>query len=537
MRKYLDQLGVKGVPFMTRTFQNDAVAGFLVFLIALPLSLGIAKASGFPPIAGLYTAIIGGIVVAHFAGAVLTVKGPAAGLIVVVLGAVETLGGGNAFLGYQLTLAAIVAAGVLQILFGYLNLGKYSEFFPTSAVHGMLASIGIIIISKQIHTVLGVNPVGKSPLALLAEIPSSIATLNPQIALIGLLSLLVLFIMPKIRLNWLRKVPAAFVVLVFAIPTGIYFELNTNHSYILGSVYQVDPSAVLVSLPNNILEGLTFPNFSQILSLTSLKFILMFALIGSLESVLSAKAIDMIDPYKRKSDFNKDLIAVGIGNTLAGFIGGLPMIAEIVRSSANINNGAQTRWANFFHGFFLLAAVAAIPNFISLIPNAALAAMLVYTGFRLASPKEFAKTLEIGRDELLVFVVTIIATLATDLLLGIVIGIGVELAINRFWGIPLKALFSAHAEITEEENGTRLKVKDAAIFSNYMLIKSKYFDKLPHKGLILIDLHDAKVVDHTFLEHLEELKTEWEADNCHVEIVGLENHECLSKHPLCTRRC
>jgi MFS superfamily sulfate permease-like transporter len=536
MKNLLDKVSADGIPFMMRNLQKDAISGFLVFLIALPLSLGIAKASGFPPIAGLYTAIIGGIVVSFFAGSMLTIKGPAAGLIVVVLGAVEAFGNGNALLGYQLTLATIVVAGLIQVVFGLFNFGKYSEFFPSSAVHGMLASIGIIIISKQFHVALGVTPEAKNPLALLAEIPSSFMKMNPEIAIIGLGSLAILFILPKIKNEIIRKIPGAFVVLLFAVPLGLYFELYQNHAYVLGSMYQINPDEVLVNLPSNFLDGITFPNFSQIFSLTALKYIIMFALIGSLESVLSAKAIDMIDPYKRKSDFNKDLVAVGIGNTVAGLIGGLPMISEIVRSSANLNNGAQSRWANFFHGFFLLVSVATIPHLIHLIPNAALAAMLVYTGFRLASPKEFSKTLEIGWDELVVFVVTIVATLATDLLMGIAIGIAVELAIDLIWGVPVKSLFRAHAEIIEEEKGTRLVVKDAALFSNYMLIKSKYFDKLPHRGLIMIDLHEARVIDHTFLEHLQELKEDWESDNCHVEIVGMEKHECLSNHPLCARR-
>ncbi len=536
MKENLDHVGAKGVPLLTRTLKKDAIAGFLVFLIALPLSLGIAKASGFPPIAGIYAAIVGGIVVSFFAGSMLTIKGPAAGLIVVVFGAVEALGNGNAALGYQLTLATIVIAGLIQIAFGLMNLGKYSDFFPTSAVHGMLASIGIIIISKQIHVALGVTPEAKSPLTLLAEIPHSFINMNPEIAIIGLGSLAILFVLPKIKIQWVRKIPAAFVVLLFAVPLGIYFELDMSHAYVLGNIYQVNPQDVLVNLPSDFLAGITFPNFSQLLSVTSFKYIMMFALIGSLESLLSAKAIDMLDPYKRKANLNKDLVAVGIGNTISGLIGGLPIISEIVRSSANINNGGQTRWANFYHGFFLLVAVVSIPHLIHLIPTAALGAMLVYTGFRLASPKEFSKTYSIGWDELVVFVVTIIATLATDLLLGIAIGIVVELAIDLIWGVPLKALFTAHADIIEEKDGVRLVVKDAALFSNYMLMKSKYFDKLPHKGRIVIDLHEAKVIDHSFLEHLEQFKEEWEAEDCHVEIIGLDQHDSLSSHPLAARK-
>jgi len=520
-----------GIAGLAENWKSDMLSGFLVFLIALPLCLGISMASGFPPIAGIFTAVIGGLVVSFFGGSNLTIKGPAAGLIVIALGAVEELGKGDPLVGYKLAIAVVVVAGVVQIVFGLLKLGVLGDFFPSAAVHGMLAAIGIIIASKQIHTMLGVKPEGKEALHLLAEIPHSISTMNPEIAIIGFVSLLILFTLPLIKNKYVKMIPAPLVVILTAIPLGMYFDLQHEHKYLFldSHEYSIGPK-FLVTLPDNMYSAITFPDFSQIFSGTSIKYIIMFALVGSLESLLSSKAIDTLDPFKRKSNMNRDLLGVGVGNTLAGLVGGLPMISEIVRSSANINNGAKTWWSNVFHGMFLLIFVAFFPMLIHQIPLAALAAMLIFTGYRLASPKEFFKTYMVGKEQLLIFLVTIIVTLATDLLLGIGAGILAKFLVHLYFGLPFKSAFKPIFRVDQpSENVYQIDVFHSAVFSNFIQFKKK-LDELPRKAKIIVDFDNCKIVDHTVLENLHQYKHDYEHDGGTFEIKGLEHHKKLSNH-------
>ncbi len=525
-----------GIAGLLQNFQSDLLAGFLVFLIALPLCLGISMASGFPPVAGIFTAIIGGLVVSLFMGARVTIKGPAAGLIVIALGCIEELSAGrDPMLGYQLAIAVITISGVVQIAFGLLRAGILADFFPTAAVHGMLAAIGIIIASKQLHIMVGVDPAAKTPLGQIGELPHSFAHFNPEIALIGVLSLLVLILMPKIRHPLVRKIPAALVVLVASIPLGLYFDLEHPHIYSFGGAeYKLGPEFLVKKL-DNLLATVTFPDFSMITSWVSIKWIIAFALVGSIESVASAKAVDTLDPYKRKSDFNRDLLAVGIGNTASGLVGGLPMISEIVRSSANINNGAKTRWANFFHGVFLLGFVVLAPGLIHMIPKAALAAMLVFTGFRLGHPREFINTWKIGKEQFLIFFVTIAVTVGEDLLLGIFAGILTKLVINIVRGVPFGAMFKPDFEARDAGTTTTVTVRQAAVFSNFIGLKSA-LEKIPTTQNVVIDFAATRLVDHTTMERLHELTRDFENEGRTLTLVGLEHHAPTSAHPLAARR-
>lgn len=521
---------------LNKALKSNFISGFLVFLIALPLCLGIAKASGFPPIAGIYTAIIGGLIVTFLTNAPLAVKGPAAGLIAIAISAVDELGGSDHVLGYKLTLAIVVVSGVVQVLFGFIKLGKLGDMFPVAVLRGMLAAIGIIIISKQIHIVMGVVPEAKSSLALLAEIPHSIIHANIEVAAIGFFSLMLLFLHPLVKKGFIKKLPAPLLVLAFAIPLGFVFDLSHEHDYDIGSLhFHIDPEQLLVRLPDSFLSGITFPDFSQITSLTSIKYIIMFALVGSIESVLSAKAVDAIDPKGRTTNLNQDLVAIGIGNTIAGFIGGLPMISEIVRSSANINNGAKGKMSNFFHGLFLFLFVWLAAAVIKSIPNAALAAMLVYTGFKLAAPKEFKRINSIGLDQILLFMTTLIVTLWTDLLLGVIVGILLKVIIELVQGVELKKMFNLDTQVLNTNDGMMIKLTGIASFLNYLKFK-KLIDEQPKNQKITLDFNGTSFVDHTFLNNVHQIQNEFSKQGGELIKTGFNHHNFQSDHDLAARK-
>jgi MFS superfamily sulfate permease-like transporter len=501
MKKHFHKIPKDGIAGLQENIREDALSGFLVFLLALPLSLGIAKASDFPPIMGLITAMVGGVFVSLIAGSPLTIKGPAAGLIMIVAGSVSEL-------GWNMALGAIVVAGLLQILFGIIRLGALVDFFPLSAVNGMLAAIGIIIISKQIHILIGINPVnaaGKSlvdPFELMAALPGSFSHLNQEASIVGLISLLIVFVWPAMKQPLLKKIPAPLMVLLVAIPLSQFLGVKQ-----------------LIHFDKNFTETLKlnvdFGAWPQ--STTFIKYTLMFAIVGSLEALLTLKAIDMMDPFRRKSNANRDLIAVGAGNIIAGSLGGLPMISEVARSSANVSSGAKTRWANFFHGIFILIFLLFNMQFSDLIPTAAMAAMLIGVGYKLAGPDAFSQMFKIGKEQFIVFFTTIAVTLATDLLIGIAAGIFCKLMVQLYMGAPLNSMFKAQTSI----NNNTLTISGAAVFSNWLGIK-KQIDLLNLQQKAVIDLAACKLVDHSVIDNLYHLKSEFSLAGGELEIIGLK---------------
>jgi len=513
---------------------EDLKSGFLVFLIALPLCLGIALASGFPPIGGVITAIVGGILTSLLGSARLTIKGPAAGLIVIAIGCVTELGQGDPVGGYKRALAVGVVAAVIQIGFALFRVATAGVAISPSVVHGMLAAIGVIIISKQSHVLLGVTAQSKEPLDLLAEIPNSILHMNPEIAIIGGISLLILFGMPLLPFRWTKKVPAPLIVLLFAVPMGLLFDLGHDHVYrFWGDNYQIGPKS-LVTLPGSILDAIAFPDFSQITSAVSIKYIFMFALVGTIESTLTVLAVDAMDPERKPSDLNRDLLALGVGNLVAASIGGLPMISEVVRSKANVDSGARSSWANFFHGSFLLAAVALAPGMLHHIPLAALAAMLVFTGTRLASPREFNHAWKIGPDQLLLFTTTLVVTLATDLLVGVGVGLSLKILLHWIRGASPRTLVGTRIERSEQGHELRLTLQGAAAFPSLLKVRNELKNLDSKVETVVIDLAQVRLVDHTFLNRLDAMSAE--LSSAKVVIEGLDEMRASSRHPHAVRR-
>lgn len=519
-------------------WRSDIVSGFLVFLIALPLSLGVAVASGFPPMAGVISAIIGGLLVSRINGSSLTVVGPAAGLIVVIFASVQNLGLGDMPAGYRYTLAAIVISGVLQIVLGHFKAGRLAAFFPASVVHGMLAAIGIIIMAKQLPVMLGLQV--ETPGTMLRAILQLLhvqAFFVPKIALIALFALCILIGWPKLQHPVLKKIPAPLLVILLGIGLGYLFDLRhfqPDTLFNLPGTIDIN-GPFLIAIPDSLAASIFLPDFSKAASPAFWESVISICLVGSLETLLSSAAVDKLDPEKRYSDLNKDLQAIGIGNTLSGMIGGLPMIAEIVRSSANIDYGAKSGWSNFWHGGFLLLFVLLFPHIIDSIPLASLAALLVYIGFRLASPQAFAKTLDLGREQLFIFVATIVGVLATNLLVGVMLGIAAKLLIHAVRGVPIKNVLSISYHIhREHEHGYRIKVDGSAIFSNFIALKSE-LAMLPKGKSIVFDLADVYLIDHTVMDFIHAYRDDYIAHNGRCEIHGLSEHAAASGHRLAAR--
>lgn len=537
----------------------DIVAGFLVFLIALPLCLGISVASGFPAINGVFTAIAGGILCGLFSNSELTIKGPAAGMIAIVLGCVlefQQLDPVN----YLKYVAAVgVISGAIQILFAVLKAGKLADSFPSAVIHGLLASIGLIIIGKMLYPLLGLrgnrSEHGYEAYELLPEHLSQYAW---QVALIGVVSLAILFIYPllKKRLKICQIVPAQMVVLLVGVPLTLFLFKNfddgkghcdreyplTHHEEVLNeeNANKIKPKyGLLVSVPTtteDLQKAMIFPDFSLLGSTVTWKWILMFTLVGTLESLLSAKAVDTLDPWKRKSNLNRDLFAVGFANTAVAAIGGLPMISEIVRSSANKDYGARTRLSNMFHGIFLLISILALPAVLNKIPVACLAAMLIYAGCRLANYKEFLHMLHIGKEQLFIFVATIAGVLATDLLIGVGIGILAKFLVEILNGVSIPDFFRMPTTIQQvSDDKVVVQLHGSAVFSNWIMLKRK-LDQLTQYREIVIECSAAHLIDHTVMARLNEFQHDLAMEQRSLSVIGLDRMRSLSHHPLAVHK-
>jgi len=519
---------------------KNIFSGFVVSLIALPLGLGLAIASEAPPISGIIAAVVGGCIVSILGGSNVTITGPGNGLVIVLLSAITTLGNGDLYQGYLFTLAAIVFSGVLMLGLGFLKMGRLADFFPASAIEGMLAAIGLGILAKQFHIMIGQNGEQGSIIALLLQIPKGIfelsETLNPSewiAATIGIVSLLIMIFYSKIRNVYFQLIPAPMWILILSIGFSYSFSW-------LNLPYPMEAS-FLVRIPENVLSSIAFPDFSIILQGNFIGSVFAITLIASIESLLSIKAVDKLDVENRRSNVNRDLKALGTATVVSGLLGGLNVVTVIARSSINVNNGATNRSANFFHALFLIAFVFLFQEQLRKIPLAALAAILVYTGYKLATPKTLRKVAKIGKEQIVIFLTTLLTTLFTNLITGISAGILVTLVIhillNKSFSLFFSHLLKPNILLFKEQDGGNyyISVKYFCSFLNFYKLKNK-LDAVSETENVVLDFSMSNFVDHTVMEGLENYTDTFAKKGGSIEIIGLDKHDADSKHPFAIRK-
>ncbi len=479
-----------------RDLKYDFPASIVVFLVALPLCLGIAMASGAPLFAGILTGIIGGIVVASISGSPLSVSGPAAGLTVIVLGAIEKLG------AYETFILAVLIAGAIQLVLGIIKAGMIGNYFPSAVILGMLAAIGITIILKQIPLAFGLTETNAFDFehgGITAFTNTILSSVNWGATIICFLSLAVLIFWPSIKM--LNKIPAPLVVVLLGVGLGFAFQ---------GTSFALNPDH-FVSIPvvSSIAEfqGLfIFPDFTQILNKEVWIVAFTIAIIASLETLLSIEAVDKLDPLKRNSPTNRELVAQGIGNMTSGLLGGLPMTSVIVRSSANANAGGRTRQSAILHGLWLLVALLAIPSIINLIPLAGLAAILLHTGFKLAKPALFKQMMKKGLDQFIPFVVTVVAIVLTDLLTGV--GIGILVATFYILRANMHNAYHLNIKSTDQEDKETaiITLAEEVTFLNKAPIQQKLYNLPKSVKSIVIDGQKSKFIDKDVIDVIKDFE-------------------------------
>ncbi|NND94613.1 MAG: SulP family inorganic anion transporter, partial [Flavobacteriales bacterium] len=523
--------GFKG---LVENWQSDLIAGVSVALIALPLSLGIALAAGAPAMAGVISAIIGGIVTTLYRGGHISVNGPAKGVIGVILLGIALMddGSGQAF---NYVLAAVVVSGAIQSLLGLLRLGRFADIFHTSVIHGILAAIGIIIVAKQIHVAMGTHSDSTSIVQNLIDAVVRIPQANPFVLIISLAGLLLLLFHSRISSRIFHILPAPMWVVALSIPFVYWFDFFEQQTLsFFGIAYEVGPH-LLLDIPNNIMDSVMHPNFSKIDTIEFWTTTLSMLIITSIESLAIAKAVDKIDPYKRKTDLNKDLTGIGLSTMVAGLIGGLPIIAVIIRSTVNIHNGAKTKWSNLYQGVLLLIFIVALSPVMRQVPLCAFAILLVYTGFKLASPAVFKQTYKQGIEQLIFFLGTMILTLFTNLLIGLLGGLLLalithmllaRLSISQFFNM----VYNSRTKLIKHSNGSfDLKIRGVANFLGILNL-GKLVAQIPSGANVNIDLSRTRLVGMTYMDYLIEFSKMQNDTGGSVSLSGLDSHVSSSTH-------
>ncbi|MBC7842936.1 MAG: SulP family inorganic anion transporter [Gemmatimonadaceae bacterium] len=490
---------LSATPSLRDSWRADLPASLVVVLVALPLCLGIALASGAPLAAGIVSGVIGGIVVGLLSNSQLMVSGPAAGLTAIVFSGIVSLG------SFEHFLVAVVIGGVLQIGFSIVRAGVIGYYIPSAVIKGMLAAIGIILILKQIPHAVGFDADFEGDETFLqANAQNTFSALGHQLqqiqlgaVLIATLSLLILIVWSRPAFKKLKIVPAPLLVVLLGIGLNLLFA-QYFPALAIRSTHLV--SLPVAERPSDWLTFFKLPEWSAIASLNTWRVGLTLAIVASLETLLSLEATDKMDPFKRESDTNRELLAQGVGNTLSGLVGGLPITGVVVRSAANIDAGARTRWSAIVHGILLLVSVLAIPRVLNLIPLSALAAMLLYTGFKLASPALFRTSWSLGWSQFTPFVVTVVAIVMTDLLIGIGVGLAIAafFILGQYLRQPALRVVSPKGAVL-----TRYQLPDQATFLSKANIE-RTLSELPDGSRIEIDGTNTARFDYDVLEQLHE---------------------------------
>ena len=495
-------------------WKKDFQSSVVVFLVALPLCLGIALASNAPLASGLYAGIIGGLVVGFFSGSASSVSGPAAGLAVIVAGSIATLGSFEAFA------LAVMLSGILQIIFSLVKGGVVGDYFPSSVIKGMLAAIGILLILKQFPHAVGYDAdyMGDESFEIgqgentFTQIFSAFRLFHPGAVVVSLLSLAIMLSWEKRAarsIKFFELIPGALIAVFFAVLVNYIFSLTVPDLVIQGDH--------LVSLPfqgglTDFVQGFRLPDWSQIYNPKVYTVAITIALVGSIESLLSLDAADKIAEGGRVSNKNRELLAQGIGNALSGLIGGLPVTAVIVRSSANVNAGAKSRLSAIFHGLWLLLCVVLIPTLLNKIPLAALAAVLLLVGYKLTKVELVKKMYAKGKGQFIPFAVTILAILFTNLLMGIFIGVIV--------GFFFVIRSNIHKSIVMVEDGGLYLIKfykDVSFLQKPKL--QRLLNEIPEGSTVIIDGSMSVYVDEDIVDVIEDFMTRESQNQIHVDLM------------------
>ena len=489
-------------PNRSNFLMHDGPAGLVVFLVALPLCLGVAHASGAPLFAGIIAGIVGGCLISMLSGSQVSVSGPAAGLVVIVVTAIETLG------SYQAFLAAVVLCGVIQIGLGVVGAGAIGDYVPNSVIKGMLAGIGLVIVLKQIPHALGQDLDWIGDLSFqeagntntLSDIFTAVAHVLDGPLVISMLSLVILVGWEKLASGGSRfftVVPGSVVVVVLGIVVNQVFKVMAPVVYITDPQHLVDlPVAQSFS---DLVRQFTAPDFSGVADPRFWSIGLTLAIVASLESLLSLEAADRIDPYRRISPPSRELWAQGVGNVVSGFLGGLPVTSVVLRTAANVSAGGRTWMAAFVHGLLLLASALLIPQLLNRIPLACLAAILIMVGYKLTKPDVYQSVYRLGMTQFIPFLVTVLAIVFTDLLKGVLLG----LVCGLFF--VLRSNHRDAVTVVSRDNACLIRLNKDATFINKSELRTK-LRAIERGADVLIDGTKASYIDRDILEVVEDFR-------------------------------